>query len=85
MMNTFTRRLALFAMAVPLLFSTASRGQELSQADKDKAMQLLETSKKGVLDATKDLSPAQWNFKPALDRWSVVWSTSLPPKTISAA
>lgn len=24
-----------------------------------------------VLDATKDLSPAQWNFKSAPDRWSV--------------
>ena len=32
---------------------------------------MLETSKKGVLDTTKDLSPAQWNFKPAPDRWSV--------------
>jgi hypothetical protein len=70
-MKTFARRLALFALAVPLFFSPAVRAQELTQADKDKALQLLETSKKGVFDATKDLSPAQWNFKPAADRWPV--------------
>ena len=62
-MKTFARRLALLALAVPLLFSAAVRAQELTQADKEKALQLLETSKKMVLDATKDLSAAQWNFK----------------------
>ena len=70
-MKTFALGLAPLALAVLLLFSVAARAQELTQADKDKAMQLLETSKKGVLDATKDLSPAQWDFKPAPDRWSV--------------
>lgn len=48
-----------------------ARGQDLSAADKDKAFTLLEDSKKGVLAATKGLSQAQWNFKPAPDRWSV--------------
>jgi hypothetical protein len=38
---------------------------------RDKAVQYLESTKKDVLDATKDLSPAQWNFKPAPDRWSI--------------
>ncbi len=70
-MNTIARSLATFALAVPLLFSSALRAQELTQADKDKAMQLLETSKKGVLDATQGLAPAQWNFKSAPDRWSI--------------
>jgi hypothetical protein len=55
-MKNFARRLALLALAVPLLFSVAVRAQELTQADKKKALQLLETSKKMVLDATKDLS-----------------------------
>ena len=32
---------------------------------------MLESSKKGVLEATKGLSAAQWNFKPGPDRWSV--------------
>ncbi|HEY1467841.1 MAG TPA: DinB family protein [Candidatus Acidoferrum sp.] len=70
-MKNFARRLALLALAVPLLFSVAVRAQELTQADKEKALQLLETSKKMVLHATKDLSPTHWNFKSAPDRWSV--------------
>lgn len=32
---------------------------------------MLESSKKGVLAATKGLSEAQWNFKPAPDKWSI--------------
>jgi hypothetical protein len=51
--------------------AAAARGQELSQAEKDRAMKYLETTKKGVLDATKGLSEAQWNFKSAPDRWSI--------------
>jgi hypothetical protein len=47
------------------------RAQETTQADKDKALAYLESTKKGVLDATKGLSEAQWNFKPAPDKWSV--------------
>jgi uncharacterized damage-inducible protein DinB len=31
----------------------------------------LESTKKGVLDATKGLSEAQWNFQPAPGKWSV--------------
>jgi len=45
--------------------------QPLSAADLDKAMKYLETTRKGVLDATFGLSEAQWNFKPGPDRWSV--------------
>ena len=45
--------------------------QEVTQAEKDKALQYLETTKKNVLEATKGLSEAQWNFKSAPDRWSV--------------
>jgi hypothetical protein len=43
----------------------------LTQADRDRALQYLESTKQGVLDATAGLSEAQWNFKPATDRWSV--------------
>ena len=49
----------------------ASSAQELMQADKEHALQYLESTKKEVLDATKGLSEAQWKFKPAPDRWSV--------------
>ena len=50
---------------------TAISAQELTQADKEHALQYLESTKKDVLEATKGLSVAQWNFKPAPDRWSV--------------
>src|ERR1700680_3943030 len=59
------RRLAL----VCLMLATggggavAARGQELSAADKDRAMQYLESTKKNIVEATKGLSAAQWNFK----------------------
>jgi len=64
------------ALAVVLVFATfvlaaAARAQEVTQADKDKAMQYLESTKKNILEATKGLSDAQWNFKSAPDRWSV--------------
>jgi DinB superfamily len=60
-----------FALVLLLACVGAARAQELTQTDRDKAVQYLESTKKDVLDATKDLSPAQWNFKPAPDRWSI--------------
>jgi hypothetical protein len=61
----------LFAFLLATFFSAASNAQELSQADKDKTLQYLEATKKGVLAAVEGLSSAQWNFKSAPDRWSV--------------
>src|SRR5438034_3433144 len=51
--------------------AAAASAQEVTQAEKDRALQYLETTKKNVLEATKGLSETQWNFKPAPDRWSV--------------
>jgi hypothetical protein len=51
--------------------AATAHAQELTQADKDRAMQYLESTKKNIQEATKGLSEAQWNFKPAPDRWSV--------------
>src|SRR5258705_3051561 len=66
------RRWLAVAAGAALAFATASAySQEATQADKDKALAYLESTKKGVLDATKGLSEAQWNFKPASDKWSV--------------
>ena len=59
------------AFAVLCLTAFAAQAQELSQAEKDRALDYLESTKKGVLEATKGLSDAQWNFKSAPDRWSV--------------
>jgi DinB superfamily len=61
-------------MAVAVLlgtFGVVARAQDASQADKDRALAYLESTKKGVLDATKGLSDAQWNFKAGPDRWSI--------------
>src|SRR6202007_2463333 len=49
----------------------AAHAQSVTQADRDKALAYLESTRQGVVDATQGLSPAQWNFKPAPDRWSV--------------
>lgn len=47
------------------------QAQSLTQADREKALTYLESTRQGVIDATRELSTAQWNFKPAPDRWSV--------------
>src|SRR5215472_10092658 len=65
------KSLAGMLAALFLMAGAAASGQEVSQADKDRALQYLETTKRNVLEATKGLSEAQWNFKPAPDRWSV--------------
>jgi hypothetical protein len=67
-----TKSLAGVLIALLLMSgATAASAQEVTQTEKDKALQYLETTKKNVLEATKGLSEAQWNFKPAPDRWSV--------------
>ena len=67
-----TKSLAGVCIALLLMAgATTVSAQQLTQADKDHAMQYLETTKKNVLEATKGLSDAQWNYKPAPDRWSV--------------
>jgi hypothetical protein len=53
----------------------AAHAQSLTAADREKALNYLESTRQGVIDATKGLSPAQWNFKPAPDRWSVAECT----------
>lgn len=67
-----TKSVAGMLIALLLLAGAAvAPAQEVTQAEKDRALQYLESTKKGVLEATKGLSDAQWNFKPAPDRWSV--------------
>lgn len=60
-----------FGLAVALLGAVTTRAQEVTQAEKERALLYLETTKNGVLQATKGLSEAQWSFKAAPDRWSV--------------
>lgn len=53
------------------LLAPAVHAQDLSAADRQQALKYLVITRAGVLAATKGLSEAQWNFKPAPDRWSV--------------
>jgi len=69
-MNTKSVAGVLMAL-VMMAGTTAASAQEVTQAEKDRALQYLETTKKNVLEATKGLSEAQWNFKPGPERWSV--------------
>ena len=68
------RRKSLASVFLALLLfagAAASRAQELTQAEKERALQYLESTKKNVQEAVRGLSTAQWNFKQAPDRWSV--------------
>jgi hypothetical protein len=63
-------RLTLFLLAI-FAMTMAASAQTLSQADRDKAVTELQGSRQAFLDATKGLSPAQWNFKAGPERWSI--------------
>jgi len=55
-----------------LAMGAAAQAQnDATPADKQRALAYLEKTKNGVVEATKGLSDAQWNFKPAPDRWSI--------------
>ena len=67
-----TRSYAVGLMAALLMAgAAATKAQDVSPGDKERALQYLESTKKGVLEATAGLSDAQWNFKSGPDRWSV--------------
>ena len=54
-----------------LVTATAVSAQEVTQAEKDRALQYLESTKTNLVEATKGLNETQYNFKPGPDRWSV--------------
>lgn len=66
-----TRWAVVCLTAVAALGTGTARAQELTAADKERAKQYLETTKKSIVEATRGLSKAQWDFKAAPDRWSV--------------
>lgn len=59
------------AFVLLLVIATAVSAQELTQSEKDRAFQYLESTKANLLEATKGLTQPQWDFKPSPDRWSV--------------
>jgi len=58
------------AIVVTLVASSLYSAAQ-TQAERDSAVKYLEETRAKVQDATKGLSEAQLNFKPAPDRWSV--------------
>lgn len=65
-MNRLLIALCLIVSASPLL-----RAQSLTKEELNRAVAYLEQTRDGVLASTKDLSEAQWKFKPGPTRWSV--------------
>ncbi len=59
------------AMALAFTFTTIAAAQDITPAEKEKALTYLGETRDGVSAAVKGLSEAQWKFKPAPDRWSV--------------
>jgi len=43
----------------------------MSAAERDQARNMLTESRQGFVKAIEGLTPAQWTFKPAPDRWSI--------------
>ncbi len=64
------RKALQIALAIPFL-SVAAAAQNLTPAEQQQALKLLNDSRNGVTEAVKGLSEAQWKFKPAPDRWSI--------------
>ncbi|HHY85498.1 MAG TPA: DinB family protein [Verrucomicrobia bacterium] len=58
------------ALAFTTLFTPALLAQPTAAEDRDRALKYLEKTRSDLLSAIKDLSEAQWSFKPAPDRWS---------------
>ena len=52
-------------------FATVLLASPLSQQDRDFGITQLHASRKMFIEALAPVSTAQWNFKPAPDRWSV--------------
>jgi len=69
-MKLTTLRFALAAL-LPLCFAARGFSQELTPAEKEKALQYLADTRNSLSQAVQGLSDAQWKFKPGPDRWSV--------------
>jgi len=69
--NTMKTKNGLFcALFLTLLAALALPAQSFTPEDLAKGLKYLEKTGAGVVTATKGLSEAQWNFKPATNRWS---------------
>lgn len=63
----------LFIMLLPgsVISQSTEKTATMSTQERDKALKLLLDSQQETLNALKGLSDAQWNYKPAPEKWSV--------------
>jgi len=59
------------AIVVYIASIAAASELKVSSAELDRARLYIQQCENGVIGATKVLTTAQWNFKPAPDRWSI--------------
>jgi hypothetical protein len=57
-------------LAMLFVVLSAVEAQTLAKADMDRGLQYLETTKKNIVEATRGLSEAQWNYRPSIFKWS---------------
>ena len=68
------RSFAIFALAL-LVAGTVTAADHPAQTDKEKLLSELTRTETRLVQAVEGLSAAQWNFKPAPDRWSIAECT----------
>lgn len=61
----------MFAAALLMLAPAAPFAEEISKQERDQAVKYLTSIGDQVVKESETLTDAQWNFKPAPDRWSV--------------
>src|SRR2546429_278201 len=66
--NNWLRILAVFPITLRL--AAGATGQDLTATDCEQALRYLAETRRGIVEATKGLTEAQWQFKPAPDRGS---------------
>jgi len=64
-------RKVILLVCATVFFAPAIFAQTLSQVDRDKGIAYLEQTRNAIVVDTNNLTPAQWNFKAAPDKWSV--------------
>jgi hypothetical protein len=71
MTRTAWNRIPQLALAALGLAAATATAQDPTPAERKQAQRYLTDTRKGVEDAVKGLTDAQWKFKPAPGRWSV--------------
>ena len=66
-----SKREAVLAVAALIGGTAWAADMKMTPSDVDRARLYLQQTESGVIGATKGLTAAQWNFKPAPDRWSI--------------